>query len=267
MAKRVPEEERIAVAQELKQLLSTESGREGEPETFRRLWTQASLGKACGVSQETLRRALEPSGVTPAVCAGLLKLKECSMDELLERHRGYLDHLRRINPKRQAILQNATKDRAIEILVRANWPLTQSQKAVSAASMYTIGEEDEPSAERWAKLGAGILAADERALRADEDQAVHSVDERDRITIDGGIYVAGSPEAEAARLAMRAKIKAQQEKVRENARIHGIVKIDGIRYVAGSPEAEEAARNIKKSIEFVVPGAVLSKKKPVRDAG
>jgi hypothetical protein len=182
MAKKVPEEERIAIAAQVRELLSTEEEIDARPGSFRRVWTQASLGLACGVAQETLRRSIEPTGVTPAVRAGILKISRLSIDELMKRHSGYIEHLARLDPKRRAMIANATKDRAIEILVRQNRSLRQAERAVSAASFYTLGEAGEPSAERWALLGEGLIAADE-ATKASGADTVGEVNAASR-TVD-----------------------------------------------------------------------------------
>lgn len=81
--KQVPAHEREAVALEIQELLD-ERGPDG-----RRVWSQARLGAALdGLSQETIRRAVHESGVTPAVRDGLLKLLRVDIDKLIQKHKG-----------------------------------------------------------------------------------------------------------------------------------------------------------------------------------
>lgn len=76
--KQVPEPERTAISQEIRRLLSERD------DDGKRVWSQESLGAAAGgLSQESIRRALKPSGVGPAVRDGILKVLGVTMDGLL----------------------------------------------------------------------------------------------------------------------------------------------------------------------------------------
>ncbi len=151
--KRVAAEERIAVAAELRRLLASDDA------DGKRLWTQASLGSACKVSQETLRQAMKPDGVTPKVLRGLVALVGCSVAQLVAAHAGQIERARYAEPN---TLESAARDMAIEILIRRNWSLRQSRHAVEAARTFTEGEPGAPNPMRWAKLGEAILLADDQ---------------------------------------------------------------------------------------------------------
>jgi hypothetical protein len=77
----VPEPERLAVAAEIASLLK-QRDRMG-----RRVWTQASIGEACGgLSQQMIFVAQDPDGVGPNVRDGVLRLTGLSIAQLLRKH-------------------------------------------------------------------------------------------------------------------------------------------------------------------------------------
>ena len=77
--KSVPIEERFVIASYIRDLLALRDA------TGRKVWTQQSLGVALnGLSQESIRRALDPTGVTPAVRDGVLKHTGLSMKSITE---------------------------------------------------------------------------------------------------------------------------------------------------------------------------------------
>lgn len=79
--KKVPADERAAVAAEIQELLGLRD------EYGRRLWSQARLGEALGgLSQETIRRAMTETGVTAAVRDGLLRHLKTTMPALVAKH-------------------------------------------------------------------------------------------------------------------------------------------------------------------------------------
>lgn len=78
--RKVPLHHRIAVAREIQELLD-----ERLPEGTKRRWTQTSLGDRLSLSQETIRRALNPNGVTEAVAEGIRELLGISLDEMAAR--------------------------------------------------------------------------------------------------------------------------------------------------------------------------------------
>jgi len=80
MAKQLPEDECMAVSAEIRELLNLRDNK------GRRVWTQATLGAACGVSQEAIRKACIPSGVWPTVREGILKVTEQSPAALVAKH-------------------------------------------------------------------------------------------------------------------------------------------------------------------------------------
>lgn len=80
MPKQLPEDECVAVSAEIRELLELRDSK------GRRLWTQASLGAACGVSQEAIRKACIPAGVWPTVRDGILKVTEQSAAALIGKH-------------------------------------------------------------------------------------------------------------------------------------------------------------------------------------
>jgi hypothetical protein len=77
----VPESERRAVAAEIALLLKQRD------KMGRRVWTQASIGEACGgLSQQMIFIAQEPDGVGPNVRDGVLRLTGLSTAQLLKKH-------------------------------------------------------------------------------------------------------------------------------------------------------------------------------------
>lgn len=163
MAKKVPEDERIVIAERVRSLLATETP------TGAQKWTQSSLGKACGVSQETIRRALEPAGVTPAVRAGILGVTGKSMEELLDFNKYYLEHLKSADPSKRHHLHLEARDRAVEILVRQNRSLGKATRAVEAAATFKAGEE--PDAKEWAELGDALIRTEEALMASRSGKA------------------------------------------------------------------------------------------------
>jgi transcriptional regulator with XRE-family HTH domain len=159
MARKVPEDERIIISHRIRNLLFDRD------ESGKRKWTQASLGAAFGVSQQTILRSMQNAdGVTAAVRDGLLKLLGKTGDELISQHSYILDDLRRADPSRRQRLRSEAHDRAVEILVRNDRELEQASDAVGAVQSYKW-REGEPNPEHWARLAEALIITDQAIAR------------------------------------------------------------------------------------------------------
>jgi hypothetical protein len=161
--KRVSLDLRVAISRQIRELLSSTDGETGE-----RLYTQQSLGAKFGVSQETIRRAQEPDGVTPAIRDAVLQLPGNSVERLLERYKhdidsAHPDRLTRFaaNAARGAAdLWPDIKDLAIAQLTdEHDVPYRQAKAAIQALAGWDWGPAG-PTAERWAALALAARQAD-----------------------------------------------------------------------------------------------------------
>lgn len=140
--KQVPEEQRVAVTVLLIDLL------EQRDEFGRRKWSQERLGaKLGGLSQETIRRALVPSGVAPAVRDGLLAFLETDVAGLLQR-RNSLMHRGIPLPVDAMVERYDSRERAIQTHMRYREHPEPIIRAAADAVAVALDANEDPG-ERW----------------------------------------------------------------------------------------------------------------------